>query len=126
MRKVQKEGVDDAFFRGAGLANFFGDKFMNAPRHTVGIRTRYAFPALNSAIAGGMDFVDDRVNFDFGGPKPVPNYTVFDVSWKTEWRGLNLQLNIRNLFDEEHAVSGIFPGSFPGEPRTVVFRSART
>lgn len=111
--------TDDA--GSTAIRNSVGDQFANAPKHTLGVWTRYDFPALNSAIAGGMDFVDDRLSLS---GQMVKSYAIFDVSWQTEWRNLNFQLNVKNVFDKEYAESGFLErtGHFPGEPRTVVFQ----
>jgi iron complex outermembrane receptor protein len=59
------------------LSNAVGDKFANAPEHTLGFWTRYQFPAINTAIAFGGDYVDVRRSID--GQKVRP-YMVFDAS----------------------------------------------
>lgn len=104
-----------------GLA--VGDRFPNAPKHAVGLWTRYEIDFLNSAIAGGIDYVDDRISID---NQKVPAYTTVDVSWITTLDAWKLQLNVRNLFDKEYAVSGFTRrnGHFPGEPRTVVAQAS--
>lgn len=105
-----------------GLA--VGNEFPNAPAQSAGLWTRYQIPALNSAIAGGIDYVDDRISIN---DQRVKAYTVADISWITEWEQWKFQLNIRNLFDEEYAASGFIErtGHFPGEPLTVVAQLTR-
>lgn len=100
------------------LTNFSDGEFANAPRHQLGLWTRFDLPQLNSAIAFGMDYVGDRVSLD---GQAVQAYTTFDVSWRTYWRDYEVQVNVRNLFDEEYAASGFIEraGHFPGEPRRV-------
>ncbi len=101
------------------------DGFPNAPEHSAGLWTRYQIPALNSAIAGGVDYVDERISIS---NQTVKDYTVADVSWITEWDSWKFQLNVRNLFDEEYAASGFIrrTGHFPGEPRTFVAKMTRS
>ena len=100
------------------IRNSLGDEFVNAPDHTLGAWTRWDFPGLRSAFAVGVDYVSERVNFQ--GQK-VKSYTVWDASWRTEVNEMEIQLNVKNLFDKEYASSGFSKrnGHFPGEPRSV-------
>lgn len=106
-----------------GLA--VGDEFPNAPAHSAGLWMRYQIPALNSAIAGGLDYVDERISIN---NQRVKAYTIADISWITEWQQWKVQLNIRNLFDKQYAASGFVErtGHFPGEPLTVVAQLTRS
>jgi len=110
------EGVE-----GDWLRNTFddGSRFTNAPRHQAGIWTRYDFNAINSAIAFGANHVSEQKSLDGQTVKP---FTVFDMSWSTEWDSNLLQINVSNLFDEEYAVSGFNErnGHFPGDPREII------
>lgn len=103
------------------LRNTFGDgsRFVNAPEHQFGVWARYALPELNSALALGADHVSEQ--FSFSGQRVKP-YTVFDASWTTTWDRITFQLNVRNLLDEEFAVSGFIErtGHFPGAPREII------
>lgn len=119
---------NDARITGGGLdsmSNAVGSRFANAPRHELGFWTRHEIPALNSAIAGGIDYVSERISLDGQRVRP---YTVADLSWITELDPWKLQLNVRNLLDEEYAASGFIErtGHFPGEPRTVVVQVSRS
>ncbi|QDE29821.1 TonB-dependent siderophore receptor [Shewanella polaris] len=98
-----------------------GSKFVNAPRHQAGLWTRYDIDSLQSAIAFGADYVSEQVSADAQKVKP---YTVFDMSWTTTWQETQFQLNVKNLFDKEYAVSGFSErnGHFPGAPREVVLQ----
>lgn len=116
---IIEDGIQGEGFSGAGFPNLTGERFVNAPENTVGLWTRFEFPGIDSSIAGGMDYVSERINF---ARQPVPAYEVFDLSWQTNWKNLNFQLNVKNLFDEEYAISGFSRGNFPGEPRTVIFK----
>lgn len=101
------------------LSNTFGDRFVNAPRHTLGLWTRLDFPSINSAFAVGMDYVSDRISFNNQIVKP---YTIWDASWRsTIDENIELQINVKNLFNREYATSGFNRrnGHFPGEPRTI-------
>ncbi|MFP4519006.1 MAG: TonB-dependent siderophore receptor [Oceanicaulis sp.] len=107
-----------------GIGNAVGDKFANAPEHTVGFWTRYQFPQVNTAIAFGGDYVDVRQSLS--GQKVRP-YIIFDASliYETEaWRAV---LRADNLFDETYAASGFIDrtGHFPGAPRSVFLELTR-
>jgi len=107
------------------ISNAVGDGFANAPEHAFGLWTRYELPTLNSAIAGGVDYVGERISIS---GQDVQAYTVYDASWITNfdngWQG---QVNVRNLFDEEYAASGFIErtGHFPGAPRSVVVQVSK-
>lgn len=98
------------------ITNAVGDEFANAPDHQFGFWTRYDFPGINSAIAFGGTYVSEQVSLS---GQTVDSYTVFDATWISRWNQLQLQLNARNLFDEEFAESGFIArtGHFPGDPR---------
>lgn len=98
-----------------------GSKFINAPRHQAGLWTRYDIDSLNSAIAFGADYVSEQMS---GGARRVKPFTVFDMSWTTTWQETQFQLNVKNLFDKEYAVSGFSErnGHFPGAPREMVLQ----
>lgn len=98
------------------IRNSVGDRFVNAPENQFGLWTRYDFPAIDSAIAGGVEFVDDQISFN---DQRVRGYTIYDLSWQTRVDEWLIQLNIKNLFDKVYAESGFLArtGHFPGEPR---------
>ncbi|MGE6570256.1 TonB-dependent siderophore receptor [Shewanella vesiculosa] len=98
-----------------------GTKFINAPRHQAGLWTRYEIDSLQSSIALGADYVSEQISADAQRVKP---YTVFDMSWTTRWQDTQFQLNVKNLFDKQYAVSGFSErnGHFPGAPREVVLQ----
>ncbi|MBD8643385.1 TonB-dependent siderophore receptor [Stenotrophomonas sp. CFBP 13724] len=106
-----------------GITNASGDRFANSPQNKLGLWTRYELPAINSAIGFGADYVDERVSLDGQRVKP---YTVFDMSWKTQWQQWQFQANVKNLFDKVYAASGFTgrTGHFPGEPRRVYVQAA--
>ncbi len=103
------------------ISNSVNGEFVNAPDHTLGLWTRYDFPAIDSAFSIGMDYVSERISLS--GQK-VKAYTVWDASWRTRFEQLEIQLNIKNLLDEEYATSGFNKrnGHFPGEPRSVLLQ----
>ncbi|MDP2714395.1 TonB-dependent siderophore receptor [Rheinheimera sp.] len=100
----------------SGITNAFNGRFANAPRHQLGLWSRYELPALHSSFAAGVDYVGEQQSI---GGQPVKAYTVFDISWQTEWQSWLVQLNVKNLFDKTYASSGFIDrtGHFPGEPR---------
>jgi iron complex outermembrane receptor protein len=81
------------------ICNAFGTEFGNAPDHTLDIGSRYDFPSIASAFAIGVDYASKRISFSGQTVKP---YTVWDASWRTSYKQLDVQLNIRNLFDKEY------------------------
>lgn len=103
------------------ITNTFGDgdRFVNAPRHQAGLWTRYDFERIRSAIAFGADYVSEQVSFDGQRVKP---FTVYDMSWTSYFGETQLQVNVKNLFDKEYAISGFSErnGHFPGAPREIV------
>ncbi|RUO63108.1 TonB-dependent siderophore receptor [Pseudidiomarina insulisalsae] len=103
---------------GQGITNAVGDRFVNAPLHQLGIWTRFELAAINSSISGGMDYVSDQISFSGQRVKP---YTVFDLSWQTEFEQWLFQINVKNVFDKVYATSGFLSrtGHFPGEPRRI-------
>jgi iron complex outermembrane receptor protein len=100
-----------------------GVYFANTPYNQLGLWTRYDFPSIESSIAFGADYVSQQKNRNDQIVKP---YTVYDMSWQTRYEDWKFQLNIKNLFDKEYAVSGFTDkiGSFVGERRRVYITAA--
>ncbi|WDE10278.1 TonB-dependent siderophore receptor [Thalassomonas haliotis] len=100
------------------ISNAIGDEFANAPDHTLGAWTRWDIPNIASSFAFGFDYVSKRLSLS--GQK-VKAYTVWDASWRSEFSGVEMQINLKNLFDKEYATSGFNErnGHFPGEPRSI-------
>ncbi len=98
------------------LTNAVGDEFANAPDHQFGFWTRYDLPGIRSAIAFGGSYVSEQLSLS---GQEVQSFSVFDATWITTWDKLQLQLNARNIFDEDYAESGFLSrtGHFPGDPR---------
>ena len=114
---VVKESTD------ADIQYSNNDRFANTPYNQLGLWTRYDFPSITSSIAFGADYVSDQINRQGQTIKP---YAVYDASWQTSWEDWKFQLNIKNLFDKEYAVSGFTEknGSFVGERRRVYVTAA--
>ena len=109
---------------GGGIRNNVGDRFANAPRHQFGFWTRYQIPAINTALALGGDYVDDRLSLS---GQTVKSYTVYDASIIWEPGPVDVLLRVENLFDKTYAESGFLErtGHFPGDPRTVFVEVSR-
>ncbi|WP_456295718.1 TonB-dependent receptor [Vibrio sp. AK197] len=101
-----------------GITNAIGKRFSNAPHNQLGMWTRYDVSALNSSLGFGADYVSEQYN---RSGQIVKSYVVYDASWQTRWQQWQFQLNVKNLFDKEYAVSGFSnkTGHFPGERRRV-------
>ena len=102
----------------AGISNSVGDRFANAPEHTLGVWTRYQVPEIRTAFAVGADYVSDRVSLS---GQDVQEYVVFDASIIWSPGPVEVLLRVDNIFDKVYAESGFISrtGHFPGEPRTV-------
>jgi len=97
-----------------------------APENEFAVWVERDFPELRGLTAGaGVSFVDDR--FSFSGV-PLSSFTVVDARAVYAPPGANwdLQLNVKNLFDEEFLTSALdFPGfrSFQfGQQRAISLR----
>ncbi|SJN58164.1 Ferrichrome-iron receptor precursor [Vibrio ruber DSM 16370] len=99
-----------------------GKRFANAPHNQLGLWTRYHFPAIDSSIGFGADYVSEQLTQD---AQKVKSFTVYDMSWQTLWHDWKFQLNVKNLFDKSYAVSGFTEatGSFVGERRRVYLQA---
>lgn len=103
------------------ISNAIGDEFANAPDHTLGIWNRFDLPNFNSSFAFGMDYVSERISLD--GQK-VKAYITWDASWQTTFDRVEVQINLKNIFDKEYATGGFNKrnGHFPGEPRSILLQ----
>ncbi|RQW64833.1 TonB-dependent siderophore receptor [Vibrio viridaestus] len=101
-----------------GISRSVGTRFANAPHHQLGAWTRYDLASLNSSVGFGASYVSEQLSQDGQRVKP---YTIYDASWQTKVDDWTVQLNIKNLFDKEYAVSGFLErtGHFVGEGRRV-------
>ena len=95
--------------------------FTNAPKHQAGFWTRYDLKGINSAFSFGAEYVGERYTGIYQRIKP---WVVFDTGWITYLKnGMEIQVNIKNLFNEVYAVSGFnIDGHFPGAPREFIAR----
>jgi iron complex outermembrane receptor protein len=102
---------------GQAITNAVGDRFANAPRHKLGVWSRYQVPAIDTAFAFGGEHVSRRISLSGQTVKP---YTIFDASITKGLGFAELLLRIDNIFDKVYAASGFSAqsGHFPGEPRT--------
>lgn len=102
----------------SGITNAVNGRFANAPKHQIGLWSRYELPVILSSFAVGVDYVGEQISL---GGQAVKSYTVFDISWQTEWQSWLVQLNVKNVFDKTYASSGFIArtGHFPGEPRRI-------
>ena len=102
---------------GQAITNAVGDRFANAPRHKLGVWTRYQVPVIDTAFAFGGEHVSRRISLSGQTVKP---YTIFDASITKGLGFAELLLRIDNIFDKVYAASGFSAqsGHFPGEPRT--------
>ena len=106
---------------GQRLRNTFGDgsRFVNAPERQGGVWTRVDIPAINSALAFGVNYVSEQVSFS---NQRVKSFVVYDLGWTSVWNSVEFQVNVKNLFDKSYAISGFVErtGHFPGAPREIV------
>ena len=108
-------------YNGTGNAVDGSVIFANAPEHQAGFWTRYDLKGINSAFSFGAEYVGERYTTIEQRIKP---WVVFDTGWITYLKnGMEIQVNIKNLFDEVYAVSGFnIDGHFPGAPREFIAR----
>lgn len=94
----------------------------NSPHHQLGLWTRYEFPSITSSIAFGADYVSEQSDRDDNTIQP---FTIYDLSWQTNWQDWKFQANIKNLFDEDYVISG-FNSNFAnvGERRRVYLKAS--
>ncbi|MHA2938412.1 TonB-dependent siderophore receptor [Vibrio sp. RC27] len=95
----------------------------NSPHNQLGVWTRYELPSLNSSIAFGADYVSEQTDRNENTIKP---YTIYDMSWQTNWNQWKFQANVKNLFDEEYAIAGFnsTSGAIIGERRRLYLKAA--
>lgn len=103
---------------GQAMTNAIGTRFANAPRHTLGVWTRYQIAALDGAVALGADYVSPRLNLS---GQPVRAYATLDATLTRQFGRTELMLRAQNLLDTVYASSGFSEdaGNFPGAPRSV-------
>lgn len=109
------------------VASLIGQPLANAPKHTVGLFTRYNF-LESTGVGFGLESASDRVE-PFAGIR-ADGYTIADLSFYQDLTSrARLQLQITNITNREYAVSSLFAarvGNFPGQPRAVMLTLAWT
>ena len=100
----------------------------NNPHHQLGLWTRYEFPSIYSSIAFGAEYVSERTDrtTSYDEPFTIQPYTIYDVSWQTNWQDWKFQMNIKNLLDKEYALAGFneVSGAIVGERRRIVLTAS--
>lgn len=98
-----------------------GDQLRNAPKHSVGVWTRYAFDGTLTglSVAGGVYHYSGMAG-DLPNTFRLPAYTLVNAQIAYAYGPATLQLSLKNLFDERY-----FSGSYndvyvqPGFPRSI-------
>ncbi len=110
--------ITEGFVSGAGdIGDSVGDRFANAPKHTLGFWTRYQLPKLGLAAAIGGDYVSRRLSVDGQTVRP---YMIFDGSLIYEKGPIRAMFRVENILDKTYAASGFLvrSGHYPGRPRS--------
>ncbi len=106
-----------AAFRGVPIQ---GKRPTLTPKHSVNVWLTKSFAGGYRAGAG-VNYMDERFA-NPGNTVKLPGYTTVDAMVGYKVAGLDLQLNVNNLFDREYIVSGhgTAPNlNLPGAPRNV-------
>jgi iron complex outermembrane receptor protein len=98
-----------------------GDELQNAPKHGVGVWTRYAFDGelTGFSVSGGVHHYSGMAG-DLPNSFRLPAYTLVDAQIAYAFGDAELQLSAKNLFNERY-----FSGSYndvyvqPGFARTI-------
>ncbi|HUR59718.1 MAG TPA: TonB-dependent receptor, partial [Opitutaceae bacterium] len=99
-----------------------GSKFPNAPLHKAGVWTRYNFKQPKIGVAGGFNYVGERLNFTLGQDYPGPQYIVYNAALYYRWQRTQFSLKVENVFDKIYSKSVLgAEGHFPGTPRNYTF-----
>ena len=97
-----------------------GKKRTFLPESTASLYTSYDFTS-GPFISGGVRYVDDlRTSYD-DTTRRLPSYTLVDSSVGYSFDKWQLQLNVKNMFDEFYVVNTwgtLFYGNVVGEPRS--------
>ena len=103
------------------VASIIGKPLANAPRHTVGLFTRYNL-YKRTGVGFGLEGVGERIE-PFAGIR-ADGYVIGDVSVYHEFNNWSrLQVQVTNVTNRTYALSCLFAarvGNFPGQPRAVV------
>ena len=99
-----------------------GTRFPNAPRHKTGLWTRYNFRKQGLGIAGGFNYVGERMNFTGAQDFPAPQYIIYNAALYYRWQRMQFSLKCENVFDKVYSKSVLgAEGHFPGTPRNYTF-----
>jgi len=101
-----------------------GNELVETPDHAGNIWANYTFDAgaLNGLSLGAGVFARSDQPGDDENTFKLPAFARVDLKAAYEWRNLTLQANVRNLFDEDHFVSGRQRDRItPGEPLNAWF-----
>jgi iron complex outermembrane recepter protein len=107
--------------RGA-FGTAIGSKFPNAPRHKTGVWTRYNFKEPKIGIAGGFNYVGERLHFTGAQDFPGPQYILYNAALYYRWKKTQFSVKCENIFDKTYSKSLLgAEGHFPGTPRNYTF-----
>jgi iron complex outermembrane recepter protein len=95
----------------------------DVPKNTASLWTRYDFKgafAKGLGVAGGFTYLSDMVNYSRGVQFGYAGRTVADVAVYYDWKTVQLQLNVSNLFNADYYAGGSPPAiSFRGPQRNI-------
>jgi iron complex outermembrane receptor protein len=102
-----------------------GERLPNVPEFTASITADYelSLTSLRPTLGATVRYVDHRKSAFGSGAYPLPDYTTVDLRTGAVLGAVNVQLYVRNLFDEHGQVSVAYP-QFGGrvaiqQPRTI-------
>lgn len=100
-----------------------GTRLANVPRNSFSLLNVYEFQnGLTKGLGLGMGvkYVDDRAGKTLPDSFEMQDYTVVDLlSYYQVNEHLRLNLDLKNLFDEEYEEGAYLNYAYPGTPRTV-------
>lgn len=118
--KITSSPVVDNFDNTVRNVPIEGKRATLTPKHSANL---WITKALGNGVraGAGVNYVDDRFA-NLGNTVTLPGYTTVDAMVGYKIAGLDLQLNINNLFDRKYIVSGhgvVTNLNTPGAPRNV-------
>jgi iron complex outermembrane receptor protein len=113
----------------ADLGGAKGERLPNVPRFTAAVNADYELPVrtLEPTLGATLRYVSDRTasfgSAPFNPQYRLPDYTVLDVRTGFVLDRVNVQVYVRNLFDERGQLSAIYTNIGPSrvailQPRT--------
>ncbi len=100
-----------------------GTRLANVPRNSFSLLNMYEFQnGLTKGLGLGMGvkYVDDRAGKTLPESFEMQDYTVVDLlSYYQVNEHLRLNLDLKNIFDEEYEEGAYLNYAYPGAPRTV-------